>query len=403
MTGQRASASLAAGSVVSGLLAYLLFVLVTRGLGAADAAPVSVLWTVWALVGAGFTFPVQHWITRSIAAGEEGAVRRAARPVSLVVTGIALALGLLAWMVRDDLFRRGDAWFPVMVGLITVGSAVIGVNRGVLGGRGRFASVAVSLVAENGARCVLVAALLAAGVQDPVAHGLCLVAGQLVVLCWPSSLRLRGTGSPSTSSGPLSFLGAAATAQLVSQVVLTGAPVVLALAQGAPHDVTALFAALALFRAPYIVALGTVPQLTARLTPVSVAGNAEALRRLTWQLVALAVAGAGLAAVVGAVAGPPVLRLVFGDSVDIAGVHAAVMAAGCTIAVANLVLMVVTLAEGRPALSARAWVVGLAVGAGSFALLQVTLEPLGATVGCFLAAEAAALVGLAVVAVRRRA
>ena len=37
---------LAGGSVVNGLLAYLLFALVTRGLGATVAAPVSVLGVV---------------------------------------------------------------------------------------------------------------------------------------------------------------------------------------------------------------------------------------------------------------------------------------------------------------------------------------------------------------------
>ena len=76
-----------------------------------------------------------------------------------------------------------------MISLITVGSALIGVVRGGLGGRGRFEAVAWSLVAENGLRCVLVAVLLVAGVTDAVAYGLCLVAGQLVVVLWPSALR----------------------------------------------------------------------------------------------------------------------------------------------------------------------------------------------------------------------
>ena len=87
---RRASVSLAAGSVVSGLLAYVLFALVTRGLGAEAAAPVSVLWTMWALAGAAFTFPLQHWITRSVVAGHEGEVRRAAGRVTAVVVDASL-------------------------------------------------------------------------------------------------------------------------------------------------------------------------------------------------------------------------------------------------------------------------------------------------------------------------
>ena len=68
---RRAPVVLAAGSVVSGLLAYVLFALVTRGLGAEVAAPVSVLWTLWTFAAAALTFPLQHWITRSVVAGHE--------------------------------------------------------------------------------------------------------------------------------------------------------------------------------------------------------------------------------------------------------------------------------------------------------------------------------------------
>ena len=70
------------------------------------------LWTLWAFAGAAFTFPLQHWITRSVAAGHEGDVRRAAGRVAAVVVAAALALGLLAWLLRDRLFHRDDAWFP---------------------------------------------------------------------------------------------------------------------------------------------------------------------------------------------------------------------------------------------------------------------------------------------------
>src|SRR3954451_15530908 len=131
----RGSAALALGSLASGLLAYLLFALITRGLGAEAAAPVSVLWTLWAFAGAAFTFPLQHWITRSVGAGHEGDVRRAAARVSLLVLTASVALGVLSWLVRDQLFHREDAWFALMVVLVTLGSAVIGAVRGGLGGR----------------------------------------------------------------------------------------------------------------------------------------------------------------------------------------------------------------------------------------------------------------------------
>ena len=247
-----------------------------------------------------------------------------------------------------------------MIAMVTVGSAVIGVTRGGLGGRGRFTAVAWSLVAENGLRCVLVSALLLADVRNPVAHGLCLVAGQLVVVLWPSALRYAGSAASGPDGGPLAFLSGAAVAQLVSQTVLTGAPVLLALAGGAPHEVTSMFAALALFRAPYVVAVGSVPQLTVRVTQRSLAGEQAALRTLVRSLLVVTVVAAGVAGLVGAWIGPDLLRLVFGDTVEVPAGQAAVMVAGCTVAVANLLLMVVALAEDRPGSSAWAWAVAVA-------------------------------------------
>lgn len=402
MTGpNRASAALALGSVVSGLLAYVLFALITRGLGAEDAAPVTVLWTHWAFTGAAFTFPLQHWITRSLVAGRDDAVRRAAPRISLVVGVATLVLGVLAWIERDDLFHRSDPWFPVMISLITVGSALIGVVRGGLGGRGRFGAVAWSLVAENGLRCVLVAGLLLAGVTSAVAHGLCLVAGQLVVVLWPSALRYAKVLATRVheSDSPFAFLTGAAVAQLISQAILTGGPVLLALSGGAPSEVTAMFAALALFRAPYMIVLGSVPQLTLRVTQRTLAGEYAALRTMVRGVLLTTGLAVVLAGLLGAWVGPGLLRLVFGDSVDLPATHAAFLAIGCTLAIANLALMVIALARDRPAAVARAWAVATVAGALGFAALMGEASVV-TTIGCFLTAEVAALTALSVATVR---
>ncbi len=396
----RASAALALGSVVSGLLAYLLFALITRGLGAEDAAPVTVLWTHWAFTGAAFTFPLQHWITRSLVAGREGAVRLAAPRISLVVVAAAAILGVLAWLARDELFHREGPWFPVMIALITVGSALIGVVRGGLGGRGRFEAVAWSLVAENGLRCVLVAGLLLAGVTSAVAHGLCLVAGQVVVVLWPSALHYaKGLTARVASDSPFAFLSGAAGGQLISQAILTGGPVLLALSGGAPSEVTAMFAALALFRAPYMIVLASVPQLTLRVTERILAGEYAALRTMIRGILAATALMVLLAGLLGAYVGPSLLRLVFGHTVDVPAIDAALLAIGCALAIANLALMVVALGQDRPAAVAWAWAIATAVGALGFVALTGA-SPVDATIGAFLTAEVAALTALSLATVR---
>lgn len=395
MSRRSAPLLLAAGSVVSGVLAYVLFALVTRGLGASAAAPVSVLWTVWALAGAAFTFPLQHWITRCLIAGRAGDVRGSAGRVAAVVVAASLATGALAWVFRDRLFHRDDAWFPALVVLVVLGSAAVGVLRGSLAGRGRMGAVAVSLVAENAVRCLLVAVLLLAQVHDPVAHGLCLVAGSLIAL-WPGAWRLDEAGA--SRGGSLSFLGGAATGQLLAQGVLTGGAVVLALLGGSPAEITAVFATLALFRAPYMVVLGTLPQVTHHVTGLVGAGDLRALRLLAGRLAVLGAVVVALGAVIGGTAGPALVRAVFGDTVEIAHGDAGVIATGCALALVNVVLMVAALALDRPGRVAGAW--GLAVLAGAVVLLSTTfwLQPVGRVAVAFVAAEVAATVLLAVAA-----
>ena len=394
----RGSAALALGSVASGLLAYVLFVLVTRGLGATAAAPVTVLWTVWAFTGAALTFPLQHWVTRSVGAGLEGDVRRAASRVAVLVVVAALVLGGVAWLLRDRLFHRDDTWFPAFVVLMTLGSAAVGVARGGLGGRGRFAAVAWSLVAENGLRCLLVAALLLAGVHDPVAHGLCLVAGS-VVASWRAAWRFAG-GDHSESSA-FAFLGGSAGAQVAGQAVLTGGPVLLALTGGSAHEVTTMFAALALFRAPYMVVLGLSPQLNLHVTRHATAGNVVALRSLARRLAVLTAAGVGAAGLLGALLGPSVLRLVFGGTVDLSAGLAATLATGCALGIANLALTVGVLALGRASAAAGAWASAVLGGATAVVALG-GLSPSATSAGAFLVAEVAATLALALLAVRSR-
>jgi O-antigen/teichoic acid export membrane protein len=390
----RDTQALAAGSAVSGVLAYVFFVLATRGLGATAAAPVSVLWTYWSFAAAALTFPVQHWIARSVAAHHgEGAVYDALPRVTIAVGVTGLVAGLLAWLGRHSLFHRGDIWFPVLVLVVTLGSGFIGVVRGGLSARGRFISVAWALVAENALRCLAALALIAAGAHASLSFGICLALGGLVGLLWPSSFRFSADGSDDAHDSPLAFLGAAAGGQLIGQAILTGGPVLLALSGGSAREVTALFAALALFRAPYTLALGLVSQLTGRLTALVVDRDHEALRQMRLGLLGAAGAVVAVAAAAGAIVGPWLLPLVFGKNVEIDWLPSMLVAIGSALALANLVTTISLMAHSRSHAIARAWLVALAAGAVAF--LLVSSGALDRTCWTFLCAEACAFVALA--------
>jgi O-antigen/teichoic acid export membrane protein len=363
----RDTAVLAVGSALNGVLAYVFFAIVTRSLGAEASAPVSVLWAYWSLAAAALAFPLQHWAARSVAVnGDDHVVRRSLPALSAVVLTISPLVGFAAWLAREPLFHRGDAWFPALVALSTVGSALTGLVRGMLQAQERFSAVAWSLVLENLVRCVVSLALAAGGNHDPAAYGVALIAGYATGFLWPWTLRMTRRGGDYES--PLALLAGASGGQLLSQIVLTGGPVLLALTGGSPAEVTILFAGLALFRAPYTLSIGMVAQLTARFTALVVEGRRAAMARIRWTIVVATAVLTVLAAPVGALLGPALLPLVFGNDVRMPGRLTAVLGSGSTVAIAALVMTLLLIALGRTAGLMRAWLIAAVPGVAYFVL-----------------------------------
>lgn len=370
-TQSRATSGLALGSVLSGVLAYVFFAASTRGLGAAEAAPVAVLWSWWGFAAAGLTFSMQHWITRTAVVSGEGAVRAAWRTPVRLVGLVVLITAAGAWVLRDPLFG-GDVRFVLLTALVGAGAGGMGVVRGLLAARRRYVAVGGLLVAENLVRCVAAVVLVVLDVDDPAAYGGALVLGYAACLGWTSAWRTRPADDPSDRSVPSvpsvdagsapsagTFLGAASGAQVVAQAVLTGGPVLLAVLGGSPTQVTVLFAALALYRAPYTVLLGQVAQLTGALATLVEAGRVDRLKRVERLVQLLAALGVAAAAAVGAWPGPELVGLVFGPDVRVGQGVSIVIAVGSVLALATLVQGVVLLAYGMPQRTLLAWVLAL--------------------------------------------
>jgi len=385
---RRTTGTLAGASLLAGLLAYVLFAVVTRELGAEVSAPVSVLWTYWSLTAAAISFPLQHWIAQSVVHQDGFAAVRRTLPVVVGLTIAATgAAWLLSWAAREPLFGTDRDTFPALVAGLTAGAFLMGVLRGVLTATHRFSALAGSLVGEHVVRVVPVIVLASQDVRDPAAYGTVLALGSFVGLLWPPALRMprAGGGRPSSS---LRTLSSAAGAQLLAQLVLTSGPIVLALQGGAPAAVTALFLALAVFRAPFILAQGVVAPLTGRWTQLVVDRRAEALSRVRLGVLGTAVLGAASAAAVGAWLGPPVIRLVFGSGVEVLPAVAALVAAGSMLAVANVGTMILAIAMDRAPVALLGWTLGAFV-----ALMVVSLaggSPEIRTSAAFALAEAVA-------------
>jgi len=395
----RDSGVLAAGSVVAGLLAYVFFALATRSLGAAGAAPVSILWSYWSVAAAVLTFTVQHWTIRTLAHdGHEDTVARSIPKLAAAAAVITAVAGLAAFAFREVLFDDRGIAFPILVSAITAGSLFLGLVRGALAGRHRYTATAASLVGENSLRVGLAIGVVMAG-GGPVSFGVALAAGPIVGLLWIRELRFaRRPGDVGAITNPLALVSGIAGGSLIAQIVVTSAPVALAVAGGAPHEVTSLFVALAVWRAPYIVALGITPKLTGGLTRFVVKGQT---RQLAWirLLTVLGVIGtAGLAALFGSTLLQPLLHRAFGQDVEMDDWALAVLGIGMAFALGNLALMLLVLALGRSAAATAAWTVAVTVTAGW--LVFAGLSPTSQIVIAFLIAEVAAFILLLALSAR---
>ncbi|MGB5953386.1 MAG: hypothetical protein WBG57_12850, partial [Ornithinimicrobium sp.] len=251
--------------------------------------------------------------------------------------------------------------------------------------------------AENAVRCAVAVALVLSGSTEPLGYGLALLAGYAVVAGWPSALVPQrpsddAAEASSVNHRPLSFVSGASAGQLFAQASLTGGPVLLAAIGGAPTEVTVLFAGLALFRAPYTLALGMVSALTGRLTVLVEGRNWATLTRLRRRVVVvtvgLTVTGAGL----GAWWGPPVMELIFGTGVRLSAGDAALVAVGTVLAMANLVFTVGLLARDRTGSVVLSWMV--AIPCGALALWWVEADLVTRVCWTFVVIEVAAWAGL---------
>lgn len=389
--GSRNAIALASGTVVAGVLAYVFIAIVTRSIGAEAAAPIAVLWTYWSAAAAILVFPLQHWIVRRVSAegGEHGVRAGLPRVAALVVAAAACAFAV-SWLFGETLFGRDDALFPLTIAAVTVGAGFVGVVRGRLASRERFVATAAAIAGENAVR-VAGAGTVALLLPVVELYAVVLASGALIGLVWPSAVTGILSRSGHGGLGGLGFLGGIAGSSLVAQLVLTSGPVVLTLIGGGPGRVTSVFTALALYRAPYLVALGVVTQLTGYLTALVLARRERALGRVRFAAVGVmpvvGLVGGAMAYLLGA----DVVATVFGSSVRLPPMAHAWLVVGTVFALGNLVLTLQLVARRVTARSLTAWLCAVIV---ATIVVAIVRDPLAAVLSGFVAAEVVALAGL---------
>lgn len=383
--------ALALGSIASGIFAYAFFAVTTRALGPVEAAPVSVLWTFWAFAAAALTFPVQHWIIHATESGDgESSVRAELPRLWLATSGLACLLTVVTWAVGETLFNTPGIAFPVLIGAVTLGACWSGVIRGVLSAKRRFVATGLAIMGENGVR-LAVALVVALTGRGAALFGLALITGPLIGLLWTREVRFSNPPVDRGHSGGIRLIGGIALGGLIGQMVLTAGPAVVALLDGPARTVTALFASLALFRLPQVILIGSLSQVTGRVSAIVAGRRHDQLRRIRQVILAATVAATAIGATVGATVGSDLVELLFGQGLQLPRVTLAILGAGSGLALGNLAEGVMLTTHQASREYVVGWLAGLLV-AGL--VLALPGDPLQKTVLAFSSAELAAFSAL---------
>lgn len=379
--------------VVSGLLVNLLLVVVARSLHPADYAAFSAFWSIALVAGFGAFLPVEQTLARRLpVTADRGAeVRAVARAAAVLIALEVVVLLPGAALLLASIKGSGGLWLVLAV--LCLVSGLQFVVRGLLLGTGRVATFSAVLAVDVAIRVAVAVLLSAGGASSAAAYGWAVVAGiglvhLPVLVLLRRDLKASGRARVATPVRPVLLL---LVGSLGAQVLLNGPAVAVPLLADADRlaEVGGFQAAFQLVRIPLFLAVpvqaALVPVIITAIHGMKHARRQQLFRRLLAGAAALAAGGAAL----GFVAGPLLVRLLFGARYDVSAATVAVLAVGTAAYLSMLVLTQVLVADDRHAAVGIAWGVGVAAGA----VVQLTVSP--ATAGAAASFAAGGVVALA--------
>ena len=377
------------GSAISGIAGYVFSILGIRVLGDTAYANIAVLWTIQYLVVSITLLNIEAWVTRH---------KGIAPWIGGWVGGLAALVTLVGVVASPQLFHGEPWWWGLIAGCITLAYGLLIVTRGQLAATERFSAFGALNGGEALIRLGLSLGLVALS-ASPWVWGAIMPIGPVVVVCIWMAAGGRFTRSPDPF--PTYYLLNTTLSNGISQLLLAGAPLVVAM-MGAPPAVTSLvFVTTTLGRAPLVFLHGG---LLARILPPLLAiaqGNdrhriAMAMNRV------LAVTSATLVAAFlgGGVIGPPIVALAYGQNLRPSFLLAGFTGVAVIATMAALLLGQVLIALRAERDMALPWIAGLVATGVSAMVLPLPLSEV--VVAASAIGAIVATLGLSVV-VRRSA
>jgi lipopolysaccharide/colanic/teichoic acid biosynthesis glycosyltransferase len=392
------------GSLVAGVGAYIYQFIGGRSLGEEAFAPIAALLTAHFLAFVIILLPIEQFVIRRLTLGYRGWVVPA-RAVALVVsTGVVAAV--VVWSSADTYFD-GDASFVWFVIATVAFHFFFVVGRGYLAGYRRFRSYGYVSGAASVLRLVIAIAVVMVG---PTVTGFAWaqVLGPLVIILWRPwrvpKRRVVGSrgelGSEDIADiGERGLLSGLVLSSAASQALLLAGPLAAGALGATASQFSITYATLLLARAPLTLGYNLIARVLPPFTEMAVRGERRELR--SWAR-GMGIAGAALAflgAGLGALLGPTLVAIAFGDGFRPTATVAALAAAGVVLASAGLFIGQILVARGRAIRLAVAWAVAVV---GAFVVLVIPMEdPVFHVVLAFVIGEALALSSLVLGALLR--
>lgn len=395
---QRSTQWVLFGSLASGIGALAFQAYGVERLGEQAFAPITVLWTLQYLASTIALYPTEAYITRTqtLTGGDPSALRGPLRVITVWVTALAVGAAAVLFVFRDGLLA-GLADLALVGGLIIASYGAFFVIKGRMAGSNRFRSYGAATAVESVAR-ILVAVPLLLLAPSTEALAWTMPVGVLLVAAW--WLYDRGRAHmpepsidadlvPAAAGG---FLAATTVANIASQMLLAGGPLVVALLDAPLEERSRYFAVITAARVPLVFAIGgLLSRLLPPLTRMARAGDDTPLRRLALRTPLVSLGLGAVAAVAGYLAGPPIVELVLRTGRPSA-LFVAMTAFGVVLATGSLLLNQVLIARERERRLVLPWVAAL--GVAVLALVATSGTPTFRMSVAFVTGEVVALAGL---------
>ncbi len=346
-----------------GLSTYAFTAVVLRVLGPGQFADFNLFWGLAYGLGLGAMLPFEQEVSRRTATavhggGHVGPILTAAGTVSTVFA-VALALLTLPFVLASGHPGAGVLWVITLCAFLILGIAYV--SRGALSGRGSFGRYSGQLIAEGGARLVLVGVCVVAGFASTWGYAAIVPVALTVAvaLTWPRQDPLERASVPMVRH-MAAMMAPLLIASIISLTLVNLGPVAIRYVQDTPdptHDGSYLAAAF-IARLPIFAFAAVQAVLMPRLARAVATRDAAGFRQILLRVLAFTAALGLLAVAAVAVAGPWLLGLLAGPQYHLGRFDMVVLTAGFACYLLTLVLQPAAVALGRHRASAVVWLVG---------------------------------------------